>query len=65
MSNGDHLASLVFVSIRGNSRGFANFRKMFLKFVKTHIFNIFGSSRKHSYQWRRICSDSKAFVKIR
>ena len=38
------LHSLVFVYIRGRSQGFAYFRNMFLKFVKTHIRNIFGSS---------------------
>ena len=38
------LHSVVFVYIRGRSRGFVNFRNMFLKFVKTHIRNIFGSS---------------------
>ena len=38
------LHSFVFLYIRGRSRDFANLRNMFLKFVKTHIRNIFGSS---------------------
>ena len=60
---------LAFVSIRGRSRGFANFRDMFLKFVETHIRNIFATYSEavanHSDQWQRICSDSETFVKNR
>ena len=52
------LHSFVFVNIRGRSRGFANFRHMCLKFVKTHICNIFGSSSQ------AILINDNAFVVI-
>ena len=55
------LHALVFVIIRGHSRSFANFRNMFLKFVKTRIRNF----ASHSDQLQRFCIDRNMFVKIR